>query len=614
MRRPTAILLGIAVLVLSTVAPAAPGSPRGAVASAKGHDNAGATRRAAPASELMLTPMGEVGTKGGRFVLAVLNEPKTFNPFMSNETSSNDVNGRLYTGLTQYDNVRQQPIPALAKSWSVSRDGRTWTWHLRRGARFSDGHPISAADVLFSFAVAYDTTLHQSIYDQLTVDGQAMQVMAPDSYTVVTRVPSPLALVVPKVSALRILPEHVLGPAWRAGRFASAYGASTPPESLVTSGPWKLKQFVPGEKTVLTGNPYWFGVDARGTRLPYLDELVYLVIPDQNATVLRFQAGEIDALDNMKAEDYAGFTRNQTRGGYTLYDLGPSLTSNFFWFNLNTVKKPGGRKPVGAPWADPIHYGWFASPGFRRAVSLAIDRDAIIRSVFFGEGVKTWSLMTPGYRQFYSPAAAPPDYDPAAAKRLLARLGFADRNRDGGLEDAQGNPVRFTLETNASTARVQMANFVRDDLAKIGIQCNVSVVDFHVLTDHMRENFEYDAILGGLTGAVPPDPGMAGNFYRSSAVSHFWNTRQAHPETPAEARLDSLFEELLQPRDLAARRRISAQMDRLIVEQCWLIWLPTMRAKLPVRTRFGNVRPSIVPQRLLWNIETVFVRSPGPRS
>ena len=618
MRRPTAILMGLAAaLLVGTAGRPAPETPHAGLRSASAAAGTSAPRvPGPPVSEPLLTPMAQVGVRGGRFVIAVMNDPKTFNPIMSNETSSSDVNGRLYTTLADYDNLRQQPTPRLAKSWDVSADGLTWTWHLRRGARFSDGHPISSEDVLFSFAVASDSTLHQSIYDQLTVDGKPMQVWAPDPHTVITRLPRRLALVlvVPKLSALRILPRHVLEPAWRAGRFASSYSTSTPPESLVTSGSWKLARFVPREKTVLARNPHWFGVDARGQPLPYLDELVYLVVPDENASVLRFQAGEIDALDNVKPEDYATFARGQARGGYTLHDLGASLTSNFFWLDLNTVKKPGGRKPVGEPQVDPVKYAWFSNPDFRRAVSMAIDRDAIIRSVFFGEGVKNWSLMTQGYRLFYSPRTVAPDYDPAGARRLLARLGFEDRDGDGVREDGKGNPVRFTLKTNATNTRVQMANFVRDDLAKAGIQCLVSVVDYTAMINNMREDFDYDAILAGLTGAVPPDPGMAGNFFRSSAVSHFWNTRQTRPETPEEARLDSLFEELLLPRSLAARQRISAEMDRIINDQCWVIWLPTMKVKLPVRNRFGNVHPSIVPHRLLWNIETVFVRPQGRRS
>jgi peptide/nickel transport system substrate-binding protein len=370
--------------------------------------------------------MREPGVPGGRFVIGVTNDARTLNPIMSNETSSSEVSDLLFTALTEFDNISQKPYPVLARSWKVSPDGLTWTWHLRRGARFSDGHPITAEDVLFSFQVAYDSTLHQSIYDLLTPHGQKMQVSAPDSYTVVTRIARPHALLVEAVGSLRILPRHVLERTWRAGGFASSYGVGTPPESLVTSGPWKLKQFVPREKTVLTGNPYWFGVDARGRRLPYLDELIFLVVPDLNTATLKFQAGEVDGIDNVKAEDYRTFARNQASGGYTLYDLGAALTSNFFWFNLNTVKQPGGRRPVGAPYADPVKYGWFSSRDFRRAMSMAIDRDAIIRSIFFGDGVRNWSLMTPGYRAFFAPRNTVPDYDPAAARRLLARIGVRD--------------------------------------------------------------------------------------------------------------------------------------------------------------------------------------------
>ncbi len=317
----------------------------------------------AAGAQPMRASMREPGVPGGRFVIGVTNDARTLNPIMSNETSSSEVSDLLFTALTEFDNVTQTPYPVLARSWKVSPDGLTWTWHLRRGARFSDGHPITAADVLFSFAVAYDSTLHQSIYDLLTPHGRKMQVSAPDSYTVVTRIARPHALMVEAVGALRILPRHVLEPAWRAGRFASSYGVGTPPESLVTSGPWMLRQFVAREKTVLTGNPYWFGVDARGRRLPYLDELVFLVVPDLNTATLKFQAGELDGIDDVKAEDYATFARNQASGGYTLHDLGAALTSNFFWFNLNTVKTPGGRRPPGAPLADPVQYAWFADPG-----------------------------------------------------------------------------------------------------------------------------------------------------------------------------------------------------------------------------------------------------------
>jgi ABC-type transport system substrate-binding protein len=171
--------------------------------------------------------------------------------------------------------------------------------------------------------------------------------------------------------------------------------------------------------------------------------------------------------------------------------------------------------------------------------------------------------------------------------------------------------VRFTLKTNAGSVRVQMANFVRDDLARVGIECRVAAVDYNTLIVNMREDFDYDAILAGLGAAVPPDPAMCGNFYRSSGATHFWNVRQARPETAAEARVDSLFDRLLLPGTLAARRGLSSRIDRILNEECWLIWLPVMKVELPVRERFGNIAPTLLPHRVLWNSDVLFVK---PRS
>jgi peptide/nickel transport system substrate-binding protein len=214
---------------------------------------------------------------------------------------------------------------------------------------------------------------------------------------------------------------------------------------------------------------------------------------------------------------------------------------------------------------------------------------------------------------FYNPAAPAYDYDPEGAKRLLAQQGFADHDGDGVLEDSHGNPVRFTLKTAAnSNLRVQLANFVRDDLARVGIQCTLATVDPNSMVAAIQDTYDYDAALGGLASVIPPDPGLGANFYRSSGATHFWNARQPRPATPEDAQLDSLFEALNSITDLPARRRISAEMERVIGEQCWVTWLPVNDLKVPVRNRFGNLQPSAIRHRLLWNIETVFVK-PAPR-
>lgn len=564
-------------------------------------------------ADTMTVQVAEIGRYGGRFVIGQTSGPKTFNPMMANETSTTDVTGgRMFTSLADYDNGTQEDVPSIARSWDVTPDGRTWTWHLRRGAAFSDGHPITADDVLFSFEIAYDDTLHPSVQDLLKAGGKRFEISKVDSYTVVMKIAAPYALMIPACGSVYILPRHVLEPVYRSGRFASAYSASTPPESLVSSGAWRLKQYVPGEKTVLTRNPYWFGVDPRGHRLPYLDELVFLIVPDQNTAALKFQAGEIDALDNVKPEDYKSYQENQQKQGYTLYTLGPALRTNFFWFNLNTANaKKSPKKKAGGPLIDPVRYAWFTNPVFRRAVSMAIDRDAIIRSVFYGEGVKNWSTTTAGNKQWYSPGIKGYDYDPEQAKRLLASLGWKDTNGDGILEDATGHTVNFTLKTNGdNNTRMAMANFIKDDLSKVGIQCNPAGVDFNTLITNIRDDYQYEAILLGLQSGVPPDPGMGQNVYRSSGLTHYWNLKQLKPETPEEARIDELMSANVGTIDMAERHRTWEGIQTIVNEQCYFVWLPTLVLKVPVRNRFGNVQPSVIPHTIIWNIDRVFMKSP----
>jgi peptide/nickel transport system substrate-binding protein len=561
-------------------------------------------------ADTMTVDMPSTGTYGGRFIYAQTAGPKTFNPMMVNETGSSDVTNRLFTSLTDYHNLLQQDTPLLAKSWEVGPDRRTWIFRLRRGAAFSDGHPITSSDVLFSFGVAYDDSLHPLIQDMLKMDGRKFDVSAPDSYTVVIRTPAPNPLMAPIAGAVRILPRHVLEPAFRAGRFASAYGVTTAPDSLVTSGPWTLRQYVAGEKTVLTRNPYWFGVDAKGQRLPYLDELVFVIVRDQDAADLKFRAGEVHALDNVKPENYPWYADHQASGGYRLYDLGPALISNFFWFNLNRVRAARPGLKAGDPCVPAIQYARFANPVFRRAVSLAIDRDAMIRSVFFGEAVKNWSTATPANRAWYTPDIVRYDYDPARAKLLLAGLGWKDANRDGYLEDARGRTIEFTMKTNAdSKLRVAMANFIRDDLAKVGIRMTLAPVELGALIANLREDFQYESILLGLQGGVPPDPRMGQNTWRSSGPTHYWNSRQPTAETADEARIDRLMDDLVSTPDSTARRRDWREIQNIVNQECWFIWLPTIDVKVPVRDGFGNVQPAVIPHRILWNIDRVYAKA-----
>jgi len=549
------------------------------------------------------------GRYGGRFILGQVSNPRTFNALMANEQSSNDINNLTYSSLTTFNNDTQEVEPALAKSWEVAADGLTWTFHLRKGAAFSDGHPMTAQDVLFSFQVAFDATLHPSVQDLLKVGDKFYEVSAPDDYTFVVKTPAPTAILVNTVGAVRIMPKHVLEGPYKAGNFASAYNVSTPPDKLVTSGAWRVTQYVPGEKTVLGRNPYWYGFDQQKRRLPYLNEIVYVVVPDRDAADLKFRSGELDGLDNVKPENYRWYVDNQEKLNFTLHDLGPDLNTNFWWVNLNTVKKPSAGKRVGDPQVDPVKYEWFKNVSFRRALSMAIDRQAMIPSVFFGEGHKNWAIATRANKQWYSADLVHDDYNPEEAKKLLAGAGFKDTNGDGVLEDSRGNKVTFTLKTNSdNTLRIALANFVKDDLAKIGVNVVLAPADFNTIITNLRSDFQYEAILLGLQSGVPPDPGMMQNVYRSSGLTHFWNLTQPKPATAEEARIDRLMDDIISSQDQDARKKAYKEVESIVNEQAWFIWLPIANQKVPISNRFGNVQPSILPHRIIWNSDILFAK------
>ena len=380
----------------------------------------------------------------------------------------------------------------------------------------------------------------------------------------------------------------------------------------MTSGPWKLASYTHRERTVLVRNPYWFGVDRAGRRLPYLDQLVVVDVPEQNTANLKFQAGEVDALPTAIPENYSWYEQHAREGRFTCDDVGPSLAVSYLWFNLTRVRdaKPG--KPVGSPEVDPVKFAWFNNVAFRRAVSKAIDRDAMIASVYYGSAIKSWSSATPGNTVWYTPDLAHDDYDPAEAMRLLAGLGFRDRNGDGTLEDRDGRPVTFILKTNSSNlSRVAMANFVRDDLAKVGIRVVLSLIDFNTFLTNVNRDYQYDAAILGLAFAGP-DPVHHERLWRSSSIFHQWNNLQAKPETPEEARIDSLLDVMARATDQAKRMASWRELQGIANERAWLIWLPAQVVKIPVRDRIGNMRPtglSLGLAGVAWNSELLYVRN-----
>ena len=166
-------------------------------------------------------------------------------------------------------------------------------------------------------------------------------------------------------------------------------------------GPYRLKEYVAGQRLVLERNPYYWKADSARRRLPYIDELVFLFAGNEDAQVIRFQSGESDVLSRASADNFAVLSRDQAAKQYQLKDLGPSLEYNFLFFNQNDLS--GKNLPQVA-----AKQRWFGDLGFRRAVSRAIDREGIVRLVYRGRAVPLWGNVSPGNRLWVNTAIPRP--------------------------------------------------------------------------------------------------------------------------------------------------------------------------------------------------------------
>src|SRR6202034_3717189 len=289
-----------------------------------------------PIEEAMITSNAP-GHPGGRIVVALRSEPKPLNPVVAQDATSRDVIRCLTADLIDINRATQKTEPALAKSWTVSPDGRQYTLHLRRALRFSDGQPLDADDVIFSFELYLDEKIDSPQRDLLVVGGKPIVVRKLDAYTVQFASAEPYAAAERLFDGFAILPRHLLEGAYQSGAFDKAWGIGMSPAEFAGLGPFKLKEYVPGQRIVLDRNPYYWKLDRSGQRLPYVDQVVFLFVASEDAQAIRFQAGDTDLLTHLSSENYAVLEKQQSSRHYHLDDLGAGLEYNFLFFNLNDL-------------------------------------------------------------------------------------------------------------------------------------------------------------------------------------------------------------------------------------------------------------------------------------
>jgi peptide/nickel transport system substrate-binding protein len=564
-----------------------------------------ASQSAGPLPEPPLVLNIEPGTQGGRIVIGSLGDPKTFNPITANEQSSTEIIRFLFAGLVNTDLISYETYPGLAESWKVDPDNKTWTFKLRKGLRWSDGHPLNADDVVFTWQVIYSTNINNVVADLFKIDGKVFDVSKVDDVTIRVVTPQVYAPFLEYFGSVAVLPRHVLETAVKENRFEAAYGVNTPLDKLVVSGPYRIKDFKPAQFIRAERNPYYFVVDKKSQRLPYIDTVVWTIVPDLNAMALRMLQGESDVYERMRPDEVDRFQEDAKKGHFNVIDLGMQMDPTYVWFNQNTNVS----KETGKPFVNPVKQKWFRSQKFRQAISHSIDRESIIRSIYSGRAKPNYGFLSAANKRWNNPNIPEYPFSIERARALLAEIGIQDRNGDGILEDAEGNKIEFTLNTNAgNSTREKIAVFLQQDFKKLGVDLVFQPLNFNALVNKVNATYDYEVALLSL-GSDGVDPASFLNVFLSSGFTHMWFPRQAAPSTPWEARIDELMIAQLKTLDFAERKKMFDDVQLILAEQQPMISIVAPTAYAALNSRLGNTRPTVTSSaRATWNLDELYFK------
>jgi len=501
--------------------------------------------------------------------LCIPDEPKTFDPLQVTDESSQIV--RYLTGgtLVRIDRVTDEVHPELAESWTIDKAGRSIAFRLRPGLKFSDGTPLLAEDVARTLRNAFDPQHPSATGDVFRSERglPAIDVVSPLQITI--RYP------VAKAGLERLFDELYVAPEKASRMPASA-------------GPFCLSEYRPGTAVLLKRNPWYWKRDSEGKALPYLDSIRLEIQPNSEIQVARFLRGELDLLRNVGPEEFDRISRERPAAAR---DMGPSLDSEFLWFN---------QTPSGLPeWKRK----WFTSAAFRHAISESIDRTDLARIAYRNHAVAAAGPLSKANKFWYNARLAPLPHDPVSAIGALRAEGFTQRG--GGLWDKEGHPVEFSVITNAGNRpRQTMAALIQADLAKIGVRMNIVTLDMGALVDRVARSSQYEACLLGFTG-VAVDPNDQMNFWLSSGQQHAWWPSQKSPVTTWEARIDQLVLSQASDPSRDSRRKAFNEVQQILVDQEPVIYLVNPESLSALSPSLGTVRFSALFPQALFNIESL---------
>jgi peptide/nickel transport system substrate-binding protein len=540
------------------------------------------------------------GPAGGVWHSGVTSEPKTFNLLVAEaDAASAAIAGSMHDALLDYDMSRREWKPRLASAELVTnekagtlsviytlRDDLYWSFYN------SDRKvKVTSDDVVFWYNEiagdpAFNSSAHNSQFIEMEDGSQAhIDIEKIDERRFAFRFPrtdaNPLL-----ATNMDFGPRFIFEKAKKEGGVQGVldlFSIASDPREIPSLGPWFLTGYVPGLRLVFRRNPDHWEKDRDGYAYPYFEERIVQILSDTSTQFLVFKEGGLEAyaarpedLDDLLGAEGKGFARpGKAAGAYTVFNAEGSLSSALWGFNQNPKN------------AESPKYEWFTQKEFRQAMSCLLNRERIIAQVYRGLAEAKTDFF-PSPNPFYNPGIKLSYlYDPDRALALLGSIGMT-RDSGGVLRDRAGRAVEFDLSIYSDATTVSdTASIIADEAMKIGIKINIRVTDFQKLVQQLMSSFDWDSVIIGLGANMWPSQGS--NVWPSAGNLHFWNPLQKKPATEWEARIDHLYNEGKYTVDPAKARPIWDEYQRIILEQCPVIYLLRARSFYALQNRWDFV-------------------------
>ena len=406
---------------------------------------------------------------GGNLVVAADQEPASVNYQLDpSDTWARRIGGLIFDSLAQPDPNSWQPEAHLAERWEIDADGRTLTFHLRPGVLWDDGVPFTADDVLFTFTVLRDPKSKAAAARALLAPLESVAKI--DEHTVRFRFAKRYAFAFSAISETAIYPRHLF-----AGGDFNNHPANRAPAG---TGPFRLVRWVAGERIVLARNPRYWG------KPPALQQITFRILPLPEKRLQLLKRGEVDVIERLTPQLWDSAVQD------------PQVASQFW--RLRHV--PSSLQGLGYNERRPF----FATSTLRRALTMLLDRGAMLRDLRMGVDTAAASWFYPGAREF-SADLTPWPYDPAQAMRTLEAADWVDHDGDG-VRDNHGVAMAFTLVYPAGNGlHRDVAVRVRDALAAAQIRVIPQSLPWVEYLDKLQEG-DFDACMSVWTLMPHSDP------------------------------------------------------------------------------------------------------------